>query len=126
MKKFIALLCIFILCVSLVACGGDEKDKIHDELQGTWTAEWNYKGTNINRYYTFKGDKYTTGGSAVFGALDIETGTFEIRESTIHLIPDDGSDENDLDYTYNKSSGKITLWWNDDIQFEKGPANIKY
>lgn len=40
------------------------------------------------------------------------------------MIPDDGTDGNDLDYTYNKSSGTITLWWSDDVQFEKGTVNV--
>ena len=80
----------------------------------------------MSRYYTFKDDSYTTGGTLISGDLDPETGTFEVKSDTIHLIPDDGSSESDLDYTYNKSSGTITLWWNDDVQFEKGNVKVNY
>lgn len=119
MKKIIAILCILILCISIIACERTDA-KIHDALQGSWVAKWTAAGKNIERYYTFKGNTYTTGGTALFGKLETETGRFEIRDSTIHLIPDDGSDGKDLDYTYNKDSGTITLWWNDDVQFQKG------
>jgi hypothetical protein len=83
-------------------------------------------GKSISRYYTFKGETYTTGGVAVLGELETETGTFEINGSTIKLIPDDGSEPNELDFTYNEKTGEITLWWNDDVQFEKGKVNVNY
>ena len=125
MKKIIAILCILILCISVIACERTDA-KIHDALQGSWVAKWTAAGKNIERYYTFKGNTYTTGGTALFGKLETKTGRFEIRDSTIHLIPDDGSNGKDLDYTYNKDSGEITLWWNDDVQFQKRNVNVNY
>lgn len=125
MKKVGALLWAVVMCLSLVACGGNNDDVV-DALQGTWVAQWTNQGYKLSRYYTFKGDSYTTGGTLASGDLDPQTGTFEVKNDTIYLIPDDGSSESDLDYTYNKSSGTITLWWNDDIQFEKGKVNVNY
>lgn len=125
MKKVSTLLLAVVMCLSLVACGRNNDDVI-DALQGTWVAQWTNQGYELSRYYTFKDDSYTTGGMLISGALDPKTGTFEVKNDTIHLIPDDGSSESDLDYTYNKSSGTVTLWWNDDVQFEKGRLNVNY
>ena len=125
MKRIIPLLLVVVMCLSLVACGGNDKE-ISNALQGTWVAKWTAMGQSISRYYTFKGETYTTGGVAVFGEVETKTGTFEINGSTIKLIPDDGSKPNELDFTYNEKTGEITLWWNDDVQFEKGKANVNY
>ena len=125
MKKVLALVLAAALALSLVACGGNNDD-VRDALQGTWVAQWTNQGYKLSRYYTFKDDSYTTGGTLISGDLDPKTGTFEVKSDTIHLIPDDGSSESDLDYTYNKSSGTITLWWNDDVQFEKGNVKVNY
>ena len=111
------------MCFSLVACGGN---KVSDALQGSWVANWSFMGNKLSRYYTFKGDKYTTGGVAALGELETSTGTFEIKGSKIHLIPDDGSKGRDLDFTFNETTGEITLWWNDDVQFEKGKVHVNY
>ena len=125
MKKIITLILVAIMCLSLVACGSNE-DNINDALQGSWVASWTAMGQNISRYYTFKGNTYTTGGVAILGELDTKTGTFEIKDSTIKLIPDDGSESSELDFTYNEKTGELTLWWNDDVQLEKGKVNVKY
>ncbi len=125
MKRIMSLLLVVVMCLSLVACGGNDKE-ISNALQGTWVAKWTAMGKSISRYYTFKGETYTTGGVAVLGELETETGTFEINGSTIKLIPDDGSESNELDFTYNEKTGEITLWWNDDVQFEKGKVNVNY
>ena len=125
MKKLTALFLALVMTLSLVACG-NSSGKIQDALQGSWVAEWTAYGKNISRYYSFKGDQYTTGGVAIFGAIDTKTGRYIIKNSSIHLIPDDGSEESDLDYAYNKSTGTLTLWWNDDIQFAKGKVDVNY
>lgn len=124
MKKGLCLFLALILCLSLCACSS--KGDVKDALQGTWTASWTAMGQQISRYYTSKGDTYTTGGIAIFGTLEPETGKYKIKGSTIHLIPDDGSDGKDLDYTYNSKTGTVSLWWNDDIQFERGKVNVNY
>ncbi len=123
MKKILALMLVSAMSLTLAACGGNSDD-VRDALQGTWVAQWTFMGNKISRYYTFKGDSYTTGGRRASNAIEPETGTFEVKGDTIHLIPDDGTDGKDLDYTYNKSSGTITLWWSDDVQFEKGTVNV--
>ena len=125
MKKVSALLLAVVMCFSLVACGGNNDD-VRDALQGTWVAQWTMQGHKISRYITFKGDSYTTGGTLASGDMAPKTGTFEVKSGTIHMVPDDGSAEWDRDYTYNKSSGTITLWWNSDIQFEKGKVDVNY
>lgn len=125
MKKIIVVLLILVMCIPLVACGGNE-DEIQNALQGSWVAEWTAYGQSISRTYTFKGNNYTTSGITVFGSKDVKTGTFEVKDSTIHLISDDGSSESDLDFSYNKKTGELILWWNDDIQFQKKRANVNY
>lgn len=124
MKKLIALLVVLVLCLSLCACSGKSDVKV--ALQGTWVANWTAMGQQISRYYSFKGDSYTTGGVAYLGELEPESGTYKIKGSTIELIPDDGSDGGELDYSYNKNSGTLNLWWNDDVQFERGKVNVNY
>ncbi len=128
MKKLVALILIFILVLGMVGCGGKEDDTatVRDALQGTWVANWSVMGKDLNRYFTFKDDTYTTGGKSILGALDRETGKYEIEESSIHFVPDDGSESFDLDYSYNKDLGTIILWWNDEIQFERGQVSIDY
>ena len=125
MKKIIALILVAMMCLSLCACGGND-DNIKDALQGSWIARWTAMGQSISRYYTFKGNTYTTGGVAILGELEPTTGVFVIHNSTIELIPDDGSEPSELEFTYNEKSGELTLWWNDDVQFEKGKVNVKY
>lgn len=118
MKKYIAVLMVFVMVCSLCACG-NKTDDIQDALQGTWEASWIAFGKNISREYVFKGNTYTTSGVSIDGAIDPETGTIEIEESVIHTIPDDGSDGKDLEYSYNEKTGTITLWWSDEIELEK-------
>jgi hypothetical protein len=125
MKKFFLLLMVAAMCLTLAACGNKEAD-IRDALQGSWVAEWTAMGKSLNRYYTFKGDKYTTGGEAAFGPVSTKTGTFTVEDSVIKLTPDDGSEPSTLDYTYNEKNGTIILWWNSDIQFERGKVNVSY
>lgn len=120
MKKLFALLLALVLCLSLCACGGANKDDIREELQGTWRASWTTDGARISRYYTFEGDRYTTGGVAfIVGELEPKSGTYKISNSTIRLTPDDGSEGNELDYSYDKETGTLTLWWSDDIELVK-------
>ena len=121
MKKIIAILLLIVVCFSFCACGN-----VKNALQGSWIAKWSVMDTELSRYYTFKGNTYTTGGTAMFGELDVVTGTYEIKDSTIHLIPDDGSEGGDLVYSYDNKTGKITLWWSDNIQFEKGNIKLNY
>ena len=123
MKKLIALLLVAVMCLSLSACGRKE-DEIRNALQGSWVAEWTVAGKNVSRYYTFKGERYTTGGVTFFGNLGTGRGSFEINESTIKLITDDGLSSTELKYTYDEKSGEITLWLDDDTKFEKGIVNI--
>lgn len=128
MKKFFSTIFVTVLLVFsllFVACGEKEND-VQTALQGTWTAKWTTLGREISRYYIFKGDSYTTGGIAFYGELDIKKGTYEIKDSVIHLIPDDGSEGNDLEYSYDKKTDTIILWWSSDIQFQKGRAEINY
>lgn len=125
MKKTIAILLVLVICVSLGACGSD-KEAVKNALQGSWTAKWTNQGTQISRYYTFKGNTYTTGGVAFFGELETETGTFEVMDTCIRLTPDDGSSATELDYTYNEKTGIVSLWWNDDIQFQSGTVSVQY
>lgn len=124
-KRSIAVfLAIVMSLFCFVGCG--TKQNVKDALQGTWVAQWTTLGRPISRYYQFKGDTYTTGGKAYFGEVDTETGTYEIKDSVIHLIPDDGSDGRDLEYTYNETTGTVTLWWSDDVQFQKGQIDVNY
>lgn len=58
MKKTIAILLVLVICVSLGACGSD-KEAVKNALQGSWTSKWTNQGTQISRYYTFKGNTYT-------------------------------------------------------------------
>lgn len=125
MKKPIALLLVMVICLSLCACGGNQEE-VKNALQGTWTAKWTYAGTQISRYYTFKGNTYTTGGVAIFGEVQTETGTFEVMDTCIRLTPDDGSSAIELDYTYNEKTGIVSLWWNDDVQFQSGTVSVQY
>lgn len=127
MKKTITTVLASILifsCSFFIACG-DNKQDIKSAMQGTWSAEWTAYGAPISRYYTFKGDTYTTGGVAYLGKLNIESGTYEIKDTVIHLISNDGSTK-DLEYTYDKKTNTFILWWNNDIQFQKGRANVNY
>lgn len=127
MKKIKLLTISLAIMFCLFCCFACNSNKgIEQALQGTWVAEWTAYGKKINRYYTFKGNTYTTGGTAILGELDVEKGTYVIESSVIRLIPNDGSDSNDLDYTYNETTSTITLWWNDDIQFQKGYLNVNY
>lgn len=123
--KVLALFLVLVLSFSMVACGASKSD-IKDALQGSWVAKWTMMGKQITRYYTFKGDTYTTGGVTYLGKLDPETGTYKITNEFIVLTPDDGGKSNDLEYTYNKKTGEIVLWWNEDVQFEKGNVDINY
>ena len=125
MKRLSALLLTIVMCLSLAACGGNNDD-VRDALQGTWVAEWTFQGVNIRKYIMFKGNSYTTGGTRGSKDMEQDTGTFEVKSDTIHFIPDDGSEEWDRDYTYNKNSGTITLWWSDDVQLEKGSVYVNY
>lgn len=125
MKKPIALLLVMVICLSLCACGGNQEE-VKNALQGTWTAKWTYAGMQISRYYTFKGNTYTTGGVAIFGEVQTETGTFEVMDTCIRLTPDDGSSAIELDYTYNEKTGIVSLWWNDDVQFQSGTVSVQY
>lgn len=125
MKKIISLFLVVAIGFSLTACGIKD-EQIRNALQGSWIANWTMLGKPLSRYYTFKGDTYTTGGVAVWGVVDKKTGIFEISNGTIKLIPDDGSDGGELDFTYNESSGEIILWWGDEIQFEKGTVSKNY
>lgn len=122
MKKVLSMIMVLALCLSLCACGNN-KEKVKNSLQGTWKAKWSSEGKNLSRYYSFEGESYTTGGVAYFGELEVETGIFEINDSCIHLIPDDGSEPIDLVYTFDKTSGEIELWWADEIPFEKVGEN---
>lgn len=124
-KRIFAVVLVIVIGLSVFAgCG--TKNEVKVALQGSWVAQWTAFGQPISRYYTFKGDTYTTGGTAIFGKLDTKTGTYEIKDSVILLIPHDGSEENGLEYTYDKKTGIITLWWNDDVQFQKGQIDINY
>lgn len=125
MKKILSIILVMVMCLSLCACGS-KTDKIKDAMQGTWVAEWTAIGKNISRYYTFKGNKYTTGGDAALGELATETGTFEITDSVIKFTPDDNSEHKDIEYSYNEETGEIILWWNDDVQFQKGTVDPNY
>ena len=100
-KKIGALLLIVAMCLSFCACGNKTND-VENALQGSWVAEWSAMGKKLNRYYIFNGNTYTTGGTAVFGEIATKKGTFEIKDSTIVLTPDDGSEESSIDYTYNE------------------------
>ena len=112
-KRIIAVILVIMMSLSIfVGCG--TRNNVKEALQGTWTAEWIYYGKQLSRYFTFEGDTYTTGGTAVLGKVDPKTGTYEIKASVIHLIRDD-SVECDLEYTYNKANGTITLWWGDQV-----------
>ena len=122
MKKLIALLLVAMMCLSLAACDrNDIENKTYIALQGTWVATWEIKGNDLSRYFTFQGEKYTTGGVAIFGKIEPETGFFEVNvsDSIITFMPDDGSETYKRKYTYNRKSGEITLWWSAEIQFKK-------
>jgi len=126
-KKLITVFFVLALSLSLCSCGGNYEKKVSDALQGSWSAEWTAMGQKVSRYYTFKDNKYTTGGvAALFGDVGTETGTFEVKDKVIHLVPDDESKGKDLDYSFDKNSGTVVLWWNDEVQLIKGSADINY
>lgn len=125
MKKFLSLFLVISMLCCLTACGSKNND-VNNALQGKWVAKWTAEGVNISRYYSFKNDSYTTGGRALFGELDTENGTYKINGNKVVLTPDDGSEGKSLDYTYNEKSGELTLWWNDDVMFEKGNTSVSY
>ena len=122
MKRFIVLFLSLVMILGLSSCGSNDINIIRDALQGSWEANWTYEGTALSRYYTFTGNKFTTGGVAFLGKVNPRTGTYEIKNSCIHCVPDDGSGSNDLDYKYNKKTGTLTLWWDKDVQFTKKHA----
>ena len=120
MKKGISLVLALVMCLSLCACGGGNKDNVRHALQGSWVVKVSMLGETISRYCTFNGNKYTASSVYDSRKFATDTGTFEVREDTIHLIPDDGSSAKDFDYSYNKDNGTLILWFSDGLQFEKG------
>ena len=119
MKKILSTILLIVMCLSLCACGS-KTDKINEALQGKWAAVWQVGDNVIGRYYIFKDNTYMTARvTANAGASEHESGTYEITDSVIQFLPDDGSEGKDLEYSYNEDTGEITLWWSDGIEFEK-------
>lgn len=123
MKRLIAIFLPLIMVLGLSSCGSNDVNEVREALQGSWDANWTYSGISLSRYYTFKGNTYTTGGVAALGPLDTKTGTYEIKDSRIYFFPDDGSSPNDLKFKYHSKTQTITLWWNEDVQFTKRQTN---
>ena len=117
-NRVISVILVVMVCLSVLV-GCVNKNKVKEALQGTWVAQWTLLDKQIVRYYTFSEDTYVTGGVAALGEVGPNVGTYEIKNSVIRCIEDDGSVANELEYTYDEATGTLTLWWSDSVQFQK-------
>ena len=110
MKVAVSMLLVFMLCVSLSACGGKS-------IEGTWTmeeegqvVEFTFEkdgvgkiampGVTIDFTYTIDGDKLETKMSAG-GEEEIDISRFEIDgdKLTMFTLNEDGTDNTDIPST---------------------------
>lgn len=114
MKKFVSLLIILAILLSLGACSSSpDKETIEIELQGYWYV----KGQYFERYYHFADGKYESVLSKKAGDT-YYSGTYEIRDDSIEIRQDGISESGFFPYTYNKDNGKFRLFWDDDKTME--------
>lgn len=118
MKRLCVFLLTIVMVFCLIACSG--KNDLRDALQGTWTAKWTFMGRPVSVYFTFKGDQCTAGGRDDFGTEHSSTESYKIEGNKIYAAG------YELEYSYNKKTGEIILWYNDDIQLERGKNNVNY
>jgi len=93
MKKAITIILLYIMMLSLAACGGNSVDRA---LQGTWIAG----GDEIYVTLTFKNGNVTAQTFMNGQVLSdmTKSGTYQIDEERIILDYDDGTKGN-IDYT---------------------------
>lgn len=105
MKKTIALiLCLAIISLFLVSCGS-VNNEIKNELCGTWQAVYTLAKITIE----FRHDgTYYRNYIAPFASTSAQ-GTYKIEKDKIILIKSDGSDDDEIEYTYNRNAGKLYL-----------------
>lgn len=109
MKRFVSILIILVILLSLCACSsGPDNEKIESELQGYWYVKAQY----FERYCYFADGQYKSVLSKKAGDT-IETGTYKIRDDSIEIIQDGISESGFLPYTYNEDNGKFRLFWVD-------------
>lgn len=125
MKRLFVFVLAMAMAFCLFACGG-KNDDVREALQGTWSAKWTAMGKNINVHYTFKGDKCTAGGRNYYGEEHSFTEPYEITENKIIVVAFENGKTKELEYTYNKKTGELILWYSDEIQLEKGKVNVNY
>ena len=114
MKKTIALvLCLAIISLFLVSCGS-VNNEVKNELCGTWQAE--YPLAKVTIEFRFDGTYYKN-YIAPFASNSTQ-GTYKIEKDKIILTKSDGSNDGEIEYTYNRNSGKLYLT-RLDVQMEK-------
>ena len=119
MKKMVSFLMVFVLMVSLVACGNNQKEQgeqekkeVNSALQGEWyCTNTNMFGTTLQQY-SFKN------GECSFISVMLETnstmrsakGTYTIdaEKHTIDIQFDDLNDIHSVTYAYD--SGNLALY----------------
>ena len=113
MKKLLALLVVLVMCFPLGACMSDTKN-IEAELEGYWYVQ----GELFERHYHFADGKYESSLSNFLGSDQSTSGTYTVMKDAIKTLAEGSSDPKYLPYTYNKDSGKLRLYWDEEKTLE--------
>ena len=130
MKKIISILFVAVLCLSIFSgCGESKaeqeaklKEEIKEELRGEWSYDYYavYVDEHCTKTYNFKGN-----GHVESSWVNIESpskssyheGTYEIKDKTIEIKYNDGSEGDRIEFSYN--NGNLKLFDNGDQELKK-------
>jgi len=106
-KRLFALVLCIVLTLTLCSCG--YAGKVKEELMGIYAGVDENFGRAVAFYENGTFYEYYEN---CLGMTSEKEGTWKIEKDKIYLIEADGSKEY-FTYEYNKSSGKLTLYYND-------------
>ena len=104
-KRLLAFVLCIVLILTLCSCG--RKAKVKEELIGFYEGY----GEFVRSFGFYEDGTYDEVYYSLFTS-DVTEGTWKVKRDRIILTEYDGS-TNFFTYEYNKSSGELTLYYND-------------
>ena len=104
MKRILVGILALVMVLGLVGCGNSSKE-IDEKLQGVWTV----RGELYGRTYSFDNGNYESTLINPLGENNY-SGTYKLVDEGIIM----GSDKPELTYIYDKESGNLRLFFNED------------